>query len=399
MRFFKTVFAAGITGLVIFLLVNTVPRLAQTEITQPQPSPEVEEVALPFPIHHKTAQSPNPDNQLNAGASIEQPIAQTNVTPTPTPTLVAFTSTPSAGEGEFEPQPNPQIVTCAEIWQVPEIPLNLPRVLDYPRSIEELYTEYNYYYLAAMLIQNNVVNASQCPNNGLQSLTTANQCGVEVARPVVIEWQNQYDSKIYETGVRFGVPARLLKKVFAIESQFWPAIYIDILESGFGQLNDTGADALLMFNPYFFSQFCPLILHPNTCSQGYLAIPDSARALLRGALVRQVNATCPDCPQGVNRSRALSSIPVFAEVLKANCRQVDYLVRNTTNKKSGEVADYVDLWKLTIANYNAGPGCTSRAIETAWKEDKDLDWNIVVNYFKAKECQSAPFYVGDMFKD
>ncbi|MEW6649029.1 MAG: hypothetical protein AB1453_02440 [Chloroflexota bacterium] len=403
MRFFKTVFTVGIAALVIILLVNTVPYLAQQQIPRIQPTPAATESNLPAPFHHITAQPPIADGHISAnfsaGAAAGKALEQTNATPTPLPTLVAYTPTPATTEDEFEPKPDPQIVTCAEIWQIPEIPLNLPLVLEFPRSIEELYTEYNYYYLAAMLIQNKVVNASQCPYNGLQSITTANQCGVEVARPVVIEWQNQYDSKIFETGVNFGIPSRILKKVFAIESQFWPAIYIDILESGFGQLNDTGADALLMFNPHFFSQFCPLILHPNSCSQGYLAIPDSARAMLRGALVRQVNATCPECPQGVNRSRAMSSIPVFAEVLKANCRQMDFIVRNVTSRKPGEVADYADLWKLTVANYNAGPGCTSRAIEAAWKEHGDLDWSKVVNYFKAEECQSAPFYINDIFED
>jgi hypothetical protein len=52
-----------------------------------------------------------------------------------------------------------------------------------------------------------------------------------------------------------------------------------------------------------------------------------------------------------------------------------------------------------MANYNAGPGCTARAIESAWKEEGELTWSIVSGYFTSKECQSAPFYVSDIFKD
>lgn len=402
MRFFKPVFAAVFVGVIFILVFNIVPLKNSLKPSQQTSTAVVSD--LPSPLLRKTEQPPSLDSASLQNADpnvvVQQPQNQTNPTVTPTATLIAFTPTPTSSSfEEFEPRPPAEIVTCAEIWSVPEIPLNLPLVLEYPRSVEELYTEYNYYYLAAMLIQNKVVDASQCPYNGLQSATTANQCGVEVARPVIIEWQNQYDSKIFETGVKHGVPARLLKKIFAIESQFWPAIYIDILESGFGQLNDTGADALLLYSPYFYAQFCPLILHPRTCEQGYLAIPESARALLRGALVRQVNATCADCPQGVNRQRALNSIPIFAEVVKANCSQINQIVRNTTNKKAGEVADYVDLWKLTMANYNAGPGCTARAIESAWKEEGELTWDVVSGYFTSKECQSAPFYVTDLFKN
>ncbi|MEW6180933.1 MAG: hypothetical protein AB1522_13510 [Chloroflexota bacterium] len=402
MRFFKPVFAAIFVGLILFLVFNIIPLKNNLVQIPPLPSQSISD--LPQPLLRKTVQPPseNSAGPLNSDSNIiiPQPQSQESPTLTPTAPLIPFTPTPTSSSfEEFEPQPPAEIVTCAEIWSVPEIPLNLPLVLEYPRSVEELYTEYNYYYLAAMLIQNKVVDASQCPYNGLQSATTANQCGVEVARPVIIEWQNQYDSKIFEVGVRFGIPARLLKKIFALESQFWPAIYIDILESGFGQLNDTGADALLLYSPYFYSQFCPLILHPRTCDQGYLGIPESARALLRGALVRQVNATCADCPQGVNRQRALSSIPIFAEVVKANCSQVNQIVQNTTSKRAGEVADYVDLWKFTMANYTSGPGCTARAIESAWKEEGELTWNVVSGYFTSKECQSAPFYVADIFKD
>ncbi len=317
----------------------------------------------------------------------------------PENTLSEGSEQPTDAPGdEFSYQPPAKIVTCAEIWQVPSMPNEIPDILIFPPSIDDLKTEYNYYYLAAMLIQNKAVNASSCTNNGLQTITTANQCGVELAKPKILSWQNSYDSRIFETGVKYGLPSRLLKKVFALESQFWPGIYIDITESGLGQLNESGADALLMYNSDFFNQFCPLVLHPSTCAKGYLGIDFSGRSLLRGALVRQVNASCDTCPMGINTIKAMNSIPIFAEVLKANCSQVDMLVSNTADKKSGTVADYVDLWKLTLANYNVGPGCTADAIQKAWEEDQSLSWDAVSKYFLRDECTGASFYVNDIFK-
>ena len=338
--------------------------------------------------------------------------AQDQLTPTSLPVQVLATATPASGSSadssssaiptsppdEFAYAPPEKVTTCAEIWQIPSMPNDLPAILVFPPSIDDLKTEYNYYYLAAMLIQNKAVNASSCANNGLQSATTANQCGVELAKPKILSWQNSYDSRIFETGVRFGLPSRLLKKVFALESQFWPGIYIDITESGLGQLNETGADALLMYNSDFYNQFCPLVLYPATCAKGYLGLGYEGRSLLRGALVRQVNASCDSCPMGINTIKAMNSIPIFGEVLKANCSQVDMLIGNTTDKKAGQAADYVDLWKLTLANYNVGPGCTADAIQKAWEKDQSLAWGTVSQYFQRDECAGAPFYVNDIFK-
>lgn len=399
MRLFKPVLALVAIAVSIILLSGLITLIPGNPGGLTSPLPQNVELPLPaISVLQNQAGASQPEAALNSPL---QPVTQQQTAPTPTavPTLVVQPTPSQDDPGVYEPVPNPNITTCAEIWEVREIPFNLPLALEYPRSIDELKTEYNYYYLAAMLIQNKAVDASQCPFNGLQTITTANQCGVEVARPVILEWQNMYDSKLFETGVNFGVPARLLKRIFALESQFWPGIYIDILESGFGQLNETGADALLMYNPRFFGQFCPTVLHPTTCDLGYLGVGTTGQRLLRGALVRAVDASCPTCPMGINTNRALASIPLFAEVVKANCSQVGQIIQNTTEKKPGQVADYVDLWKITMANYNAGPGCTIRAVQDAWDEDDTLiTWDDVSKYFNDPECQSAPFYVSDIFK-
>jgi|GEM_PF-1098886 len=379
------------------------------------PSQEPEVLSLPLPnLRITSTNNQSADKAKGSGLELDtlilgsmglgdaQSIADPQANPTSIPAAAnppSLIPTPDPSlPADFAPAPESKITTCAEIWEVDEIPFDLPEVLNVTPSIDHLKTEYNYYYLAAMLIHNKAVNTSHCPFNGIQTFALANQCGVEAARPLILEWQNQYDSKIFETSVKHAIPARLVKRLIALESQFWPGIYIDILESGFGQLNETGADALLMYSPSFFRQFCPLVLHSTTCDLGYLGVGSVGQGLLRGALVQQVNASCESCPMGINTNRALNSIPILAELMKANCHQASQIVRNVTDKKPGLAADYVDLWKITMANYNAGPGCTYKAVNAAWQNEEQLTWDIVLKYFTNPECQSAPFYVSDIFK-
>jgi len=141
MRFFKPVFAAVFVGVILFLVSNIIP--LKNQLDQIQKSPTSAIADLPLPLLRKTEQPPsiNSASLMNAESNIanQLPQNQTNPTFTPTATLVAFTPTPTSSSfEEFEPRPPADIVTCTEIWSVPEIPLNLPLVLEYPRSVEEL---------------------------------------------------------------------------------------------------------------------------------------------------------------------------------------------------------------------------------------------------------------------
>ena len=93
------------------------------------------------------------------------------------------------------------------------------------------------------------------------------------------------------------------------------------------------------------------------CGSGYLHIEEDQQELLRQALISSVNASCEECPLGLDLSQADFSVGVFAHTLLANCEQTGRLVRNVSGKAPGEVASYEDLWKMTLVNYNAGPGC------------------------------------------
>ncbi|MAT41430.1 MAG: hypothetical protein CL609_03740 [Anaerolineaceae bacterium] len=288
-----------------------------------------------------------------------------------------------------------QTASCTETWQVfPEVGGPPPWLLT-PQYPEELYTTVSFYYLAGMLINEGQVDAGLCPDEGLQDDLVANACGVQTAYDQVVEWQNLFDEEIFKAAIETGVPAQLLKNVFSRESQFWPGFYQTYREAGFGQLTENGADTVLLWNPSFFSQFCPLVLGQDRCDLGFGNISEDEQAMLRGALVRKVNSSCPECPIGIDLSQANFSVHIFAEGMLANCEQVGRILTNVTNKTPGEVSNFEDLWRFTLVNYNAGPGCLIDAVRTAYSRDRKLNWETVSSRL-TEGCQGAISYVEDI---
>lgn len=285
--------------------------------------------------------------------------------------------------------------SCSEVWQIfPEVG-GPPAWLTTPATAAELSSSISYYYLAGMLIQNGLVDASHCNSNGLQRDLAANACGVQAALPQVLEWQNHFDAEIMMVARETGVPAQLLKNVFSRESQFWPGIFQTYLESGLGQMTEYGADTLLMWNPSFFDQFCPLVFNLETCQRGFSRMNDDEKNMLRGALVNQVNATCIDCPAGIDLSRAGASVRVFAESLLANCEQTGRIIYNITRQHPGAMSSYADLWRFTLVNYTAGAGCLANAIQRTYDRNRPLDWRHVSVYLSST-CRAAVGYVNDI---
>jgi len=285
--------------------------------------------------------------------------------------------------------------TCSETWQVfPAIGGPPPWLLT-PEDAGALYSNIPLYYLAGMLINSGEVDAQFCPDGGLTRNMVANECGVQEAASQVIEWQNSFDEEILAAANETGVPAQLLKNIFSRESQFWPGIYSTYKEAGFGQLTENGADTVLLWNPSFFHQFCPLVLSQERCDLGFGNISDDEQAMLRGALVSKVNSSCADCEVGIDLSQANFSIRIFAEGLIANCEQVGKIIRNTTSKDPGQVSNYEDLWRFTLTNYNAGSGCLSTAIQAAYRQYGYLTWDNVSSRLETA-CIGAIAYVDDI---
>lgn len=288
-----------------------------------------------------------------------------------------------------------KIASCAATWNTFPPVGGPPAWLSTPKDPSELNTEIPYNYLSANLILQGVVDAGMCPDGGLLPDGGANQCGQEAARGAVDQWQNQFDSLIMNTAETTGVPAQLLKNLFARESQFWPGVFRASADAGLGQLTPNGADTALVWNPSFFDQYCPLVLSGQACSKGYLNLEPADQELLRQALVSSVNATCENCPLGIDLSQASFSVGVFAHTLLASCEQTGQVIQNNTGQLPGAVASYEDLWKFTLVDYNAGAGCLGLAVNQAWSTEQKLTWDTVSSNF-TDVCVPAKKYVDDI---
>jgi len=284
------------------------------------------------------------------------------------------------------------VATCVGAWGVLPPVGGPPEWLSTPTQSETLGTQIPYNYLASNLIKSGAVNASACLDGGLLPDGGTSACGMDVARDAVNDWQNQFDEIILNTAKDTGVPAHLLKSLFAIESQFWPGNGKS--DIGLGQLTEQGADTTLKWNPPFFKQFCPLVMDSETCGKGYLYMGDDNRSYLRLALIDAVNATCENCPLGINLDRANFSIGVFAHTLMANCEQASQIVWNYNGRRTPSQLgiSYEDMWKFTLVNYNAGGGCLATAFELANENDEPLTFEAISPYLEPA-CQGAIEYV------
>lgn len=285
--------------------------------------------------------------------------------------------------------------SCSETWgSFPPVG-GPPNWLLTPKDAADLSTDIPYNYLSANLILQGAVDASGCPDGGLLPEGGANACGLEAARRAVDDWQNQFDSLILDTSQNTGVPAQLLKNLFARESQFWPGVFKAGTDAGLGQLTENGADTALLWNPSFYSQYCPLVLSSGACSLGYLHLKAADQLLLRQALVGSVNATCDNCPLGIDLSQASFSVAAFAHTLLASCEQTGQVIQNNTGQLPGNVASYEDLWKFTLVNYNAGAGCLGLAVNATSVAGQKLTWDAVSSHFTSV-CSPAAKYVNDI---
>lgn len=288
-----------------------------------------------------------------------------------------------------------QIASCAQAWQAFPPLGGPPAWLSTPEVPELLATDISYTYLAGRLISQGLVDASSCPTGGMLDNGYADACGLELARPLVDEWQNRFDLEIIQTAQDTGVPAQLIKNIFAQESQFWPGVFRVPNEFGLGQLTDNGAETILLWNASFFEQFCPLVLDQSACQRGYIYLDEESQAILRGALALTANADCITCDAGIDLTNAEFSINLFANTLLANCEQVAQIMYNATGRIAGEVTSYEELWRFTVANYHTGPGCLSYALYTAWAARATMDWEHVSDYL-TKPCESVIPYVANV---
>lgn len=285
--------------------------------------------------------------------------------------------------------------SCAASWDVFPPIGGVPEWLSTPEDISALESNLPYVYLAENLIKRHIVDASQCLNFGLDDQGYPTPCGLEVAQPAMREWQNRFDALIVKASEETSIPAVLLKRLFARESQFWPGVFnADNAggDVGLGQLTAHGADIAFLWNPIFFEEFCPLVFASNECKGGYLSLNEEQRERIRGALVYSVNAMRDEAPLGLDLTQANLSVGVFANTLLGSCEQTGYVVQNNTGKRPRETTSYEDLWKFTLVNYNAGAGCLGLAINETRQKGDPIDWEHVSSNL-TDVCIGAKDYV------
>jgi len=198
-----------------------------------------------------------------------------------------------------------------------------------------------------------------------------------VAGAEVVAWQNIFNEAIYQTALETRVPARLLKGMFAQESQFWPGSKYGF-EYGLGHLTRSGADTTLSWSPELYGEVCRGTLNTDCHRSGsyfdYLTEEYYDRDTLLGETLERINPDCPQCTGGVDRMKVAASVRVFGWSLLAHCRQASQVIYNATGHIPLAVTDYPTLWRLGLYTYNSGAGCLYETLVGAWTPGEILSW-------------------------
>jgi hypothetical protein len=262
-----------------------------------------------------------------------------------------------------------------------------------------LSTGYRYDLLSGRLLATGLVDGSYCPTNGLNPDGSPNACGLDATSAQTITWQNQFDPVILAAAQSNDLPPRVLKAVIGVESQFWPAANWILGEIGLGQMTEFGADLVLTWRPEYYQGICYQAFGNDRCNLGYRFNDSSTQRLLRGLVLKEIDATCQNCPGGVNIQKGQQAVRVLAKTLNASCSQTAKVVSLTTGKTPSSLMSYEDFWRLVLGNYHAGAGCTYQAI---WKTDTpnnrnateqiEWSWNSIAANFTVG-CSSGAEYI------
>lgn len=356
----------------LFQNVSQAPPPVATETEEHLPAVQVRQVRVNSPVD---------SSELNEKKQIRLPVEEHNL---PDNNII--------DPRDFTPLYGQDMV-CTIVWRASPEEGDPPTWLSTPDSPEGLYTDIPYTYLAGALIQNEVVDASHCANNGLLPNGAADTCGLEAARAFVTEWQNQFNEPIYYFAKANAIPAVLLKRVFALESQFWIGVSSDGYHAGLGHTTPVGLDPLFLFYPAYYDTLCPYLFSPKTCEGSYSDLSQEEKAMMRGFLYNtKIDASCPTCPYGVDSEKTTASIDIFAKLVISNCHQTNQLFINITDAYAGSLAVYEDLWKFTMANYNVGSGCMSEAYSKTYLQELEFNWGNVSGNLEGN-CENAVNYV------
>jgi len=300
--------------------------------------------------------------------------------------------------------------SCSQIWGKTD--QNNVAWNDFVQFPYQLNTNRTLHTLAVKLILNGLVDVSSCPSGGLSvSLDWPTACGLEKATDTMIAWQNQFDEYIWLGSRDYGIPPKITKTLIAYESQFWPGnsrFYLD--EVGLGQVNQLGVDVLLRRDPSYYQKVCNGI---SDCSIPYISLNPDLQRQIRGAVMSLVDAECSECEYGVNLDKAKQSVDLVSSLIKANCQQVDAILKQPVKIEKTSVAEtatsavatlrsggqvgpsYEDMWRFTLLAYHSGISCFQQAVDITRNNGEDLTWQYLRENLT---CKSARDYV-DGFMD
>ena len=78
--------------------------------------------------------------------------------------------------------------------------------------------------------------------------------------------------------------------------------------------------------------------------------------------------------------------------------QTGQIVSNHLGLSPGDVSSYDDLWRYTLVNYHAGPGCLSDAIKTTKNSGQAINWGNLSPQLNTI-CAGAVEYVDKVAKE
>lgn len=212
-------------------------------------------------------------------------------------------------------------------------------------------------------------------------------------------WQNRFDPTIHTYSRSNALSPKVVKAAIAIASQFWPAANWIQGEIGLGQMTGYGADLVLMWRPDYYQSICRQTFGGKSCSTQYQFLDSATQLLLRGLVLKEIDATCPRCAGGVDIEKGKQAVQVLAETLNASCLQSTRVIYLATGKSPAALLSFEDYWRLVLANYHAGAGCVYQALRKTGNpnsrnvpERSEWDWNSKAANFSSR-CASGAEYI------
>jgi hypothetical protein len=150
-------------------------------------------------------------------------------------------------------------------------------------------------------------------------------------------------------------------------------------------------DLLLTWNQEAYLRFCRQAFGENGCSYSYHELNATDQRYLRGFVLHRIDTSCPSCAGGIDADKSEPSIRIIAETLQASCLQTASLVWEHTGKEPAAEMIYEDFWRLVLANYHSGAGCTANAMANIGNGTNG-SWSAIANHYTGA-CASGPVYI------